>query len=65
MASAPCIRFVESDSFAPTTADGEELWWMDHYECDCGWESPLQESLHDGGRSLAENHSAASGHPFC
>lgn len=61
----PCISFVESDSISPATVDEEEIWWTDHYECDCGWESPRDQALSDGGRALAEQHSAETGHQFC
>jgi hypothetical protein len=59
------VRYVAADSFAPETADGEELWWMGHYECDCGWEShDSQTTLPDDGLTLARQHVAETGHQF-
>lgn len=64
MIENPTIHFIESDAIPPEDEDDDEIWWTDHYLCDCGWESPSWDNLPDGGRNLAEQHYTETGHKF-
>ena len=52
------VHLVEADCYPPDPdGDGDEVWWMDHYVCSCGWEShDSHTDLPDGGFELAARH---------
>lgn len=57
------IRLVIADSFAPVSDDGDEMWWMTHYACSCGWVShDPHTSVPDDGVAAAMEHAAETGH---